>query len=161
MKIKNLICSAFVVILVLFLSVAYADELSKDILVSNAWVQVMPPSQTTSAAYMMITNNSSKEAVLLSATSEIADSVEIHQMSEMNGMMNMAMVSSVHILAHDKVILQPGGFHLMLINLKKPLNKGDIVSIALHFQGGSDIVVNAEAKAELSEESSSMPGMKM
>ena len=51
---------------------AYADDLSKDIFVSNAWVQAMPPSQTTTAAYMIITNNSSKEAVLVSASSDIA-----------------------------------------------------------------------------------------
>ena len=79
----------------------------------------MPPSQTTTAAYMTITNNSSKEAVLVSASSDIAGAVEIHQMSDMNGMMKMAMVSNMHVPALGKVILQPGGFHIMLINLKK------------------------------------------
>ena len=140
---------------------ADAGDLSKDIFISKAWVQAMPPSQTTTAAYMSITNNSSQEAVLVSASSDIAGVTEIHQMSQMNGMMKMAMISNLHILAQGKVELSPGGFHIMLINLKKPVNKGDIVPITLHFQDGSVIVVNAQAKLQQEEDSSSMAGMKM
>ncbi len=140
---------------------AYADDLSKGILVSDAWVQAMPPSQTTTAAYMTITNNSTREAVLVSASSDIAGAVEIHQMGEMNGMMDMAMVSNIHIPAWAKVTLQPGGFHIMLINLKKSVNKGDIIPITLHFQDGSAVIVSAQAKLQQAEEPSGMPGMKM
>ncbi len=116
----------------------------KEIFVSNAWVQAMPPAQKVSAAYMIIANNSQKEVILASASSDIAGATEIHQMSEKNGMMNMAMVSNIHIPARGKVILQPGGYHMMLINLKKPVNKGDIVPITLHFQDGGSIIVNAD-----------------
>ena len=49
----------------------------------------------------------------------------------------------------------------MLIGLKKPVNKGDIVPITLHFQDGSVIVVNAQVKIQQEDDSSSMPGMKM
>ena len=110
---------------------------------------------------MLITNNSSKEAVLVSASSDIAGAIEIHQMSDTNGMMNMAMVGQIHIPARSKVTLSPGGFHIMLINLKKSLNKGDLVPITLHFQDGSVIVVNAEVKSDQADSSSSMPGMNM
>jgi len=143
MKIKNLLC--FVIATVVFsLAYAHANDLSKNIFVSNAWVQAMPPSQTTTAAYMTITNNSNKETVLISASSEIAGATEIHQMSDMNGMMHMAMSPNVHIPALGKVTLQPGGFHIMLIDLKKPLNKGDIVPITLRFQDGGSTIVNAQ-----------------
>jgi len=137
------------------------DEPSKGIIVSNAWVQAMPPSQTTSAAYLTITNNSLKEIVLVSATSEVAGAVEIHQMSDRNGMMKMAMAAQLPIPAQGKVSLQPGGFHIMLINLKRAVNNGDIVPITLHFQDGSSIVVNARAKMQEADASSNMPGMKM
>ncbi len=147
MKTKNLCCFIFI-FFVSFLSYARADGLSKDIFISNAWVQAMPSSQKISAAYMVITNNSPKEAILVSASSDIAATAEIHQMSEMNGMMNMAMAANVHVPAQGKVTLQPGGFHIMLINLKKPLNKGDIIPITLHFQDGSNITVNADVRGQ-------------
>jgi periplasmic copper chaperone A len=146
MKSKSLLCCIIAGIAVLGGTCAHADDLSKYIFVSNAWVQAMPPSQTTTAAYMVIVNNSSREAVIVSASSDIAGATEIHQMSDMNGMMNMAMVSKIHIPALGKVALKPGGFHIMLINLKKPVNKGDIVPITLHFQDGGSIMVKADVR---------------
>ena len=148
MKINKLLFSITAVIALCWDICAYADNLNKDIIVSDAWVQAMPPSQTTTAAYMVITNNAANKAVLVSASSDIAGAVEIHQMSEMDGMMNMAMVSDIHIPALGQVTLKPGGFHIMLINLKKPVNKGDIISIILHFQDGSSLSVNAQARQD-------------
>ena len=49
----------------------------------------------------------------------------------------------------------------MLINLKKPVNKGDIVPISLHFQSGDIIVVDAKAKMQQADDTSTMPGMNM
>ena len=140
---------------------ADAGDLSKDIFISKAWVQAMPPSQTTTAAYFTVINNSQKEAVLVSASSDIAATAEIHQMSDMKGMMNMAMVSNIHVPAMGKISLQPGGYHIMLINLKKPVKKGDMVALTLHFQDGTSIIVNAEVKMQDADDSSSMPGMVM
>ena len=98
----------------------------------------------------------------MSASSDIAGATEIHQMSDMNGMMHMAMVSNLHIPAQGKMTFQPGGFHIMLINLKKQVNKDDIVPITLHFQDGSKIVVNAQAKAQYVDVvRTTTPGMKM
>jgi copper(I)-binding protein len=148
MKIKNPSCFIFFTAVVFFLTCAHADDLSKKISVSNAWVQAMPPSQKITAAYMTITNNFSQEAVLVSASSDIAGATEIHQMSTMNGMMHMAMAASLHIPALGKVSLRPGAYHIMLIDLKKPVNKGDTVPITLHFQDGSAIIVNAQVKPQ-------------
>jgi len=161
MKIRDLFFSIVAFGVFSFMSCVYADSLGKDIFVSDAWVQAGPPSQNNSAAYLTITNNSSKEAILVSAASDIAGAVEIHQMSDTNGMMNMAMVSNVHIPAMGKITLQPGGFHIMLINLKKPVNKRDIIPITLHFQDGSSIMVNAVVKIEEADDSANMPGMAM
>ena len=146
MNIRITLCFIMVLFAVFNLNYAQADDLGKHIFVSDAWVRAMPPLQTTTAAYMLITNNSPKEAVLVSASSDAAGATEIHQMSEMNGMMNMDMASNIHVPALGKVTLSPGGFHIMLINLKKPFNKGDIVPITLHFQDGSNILVKAEVR---------------
>ena len=144
---------------------AYADGLSKVIFVNNAWVQAMPPSQKTTAAYLVIANNSTKEVVLVSASSNIAETTEIHQMSDMNGMMKMDMVASVHIPAQGKVAFKPGSYHIMLINLKKAVHKGDIIPITLHFKNGGIVIVKAVVKLTKEDNpgkiSSSMKGMKM
>ena len=163
MGLRNLLCLAVALIAVLAVRDVDAQDSSKDIFVSDAWVQAMPPSQTTTAAYMTIANNSQKEMILSSASSDIAAATEIHQMSMANGMMNMTMVANVHIPALGKVTLQPGGYHIMLVNLKKPVNKGDTVALTLHFSDGSAVVVNAQAKMpkQADEPSASMPGMKM
>ena len=146
MKIRNLLCFIIGAAVTVFLTCAHAEVLSSSIFVSNAWVQAMPPSQKITAAYMVIVNNSKKEVVLVSASSDFAGATEIHQMAEMKGMMHMAMASGVRIPAQGKVALQPGGFHIMLINLKKPVNKGDIVPITLHFQDGESIMVQADVR---------------
>ncbi len=175
MKTGYLTVTVLVVAAVFFSSSVYADDLSRYIFISDAWVQAMPPIQKTTAAYMVIRNNAPKEVILQSASSDIAGATEIHQMSAMNGMMNMAMVTDVHIPAQGKVILQPGGFHIMLINLKKPVNKGDSIPLTLHFQGGSNVSVNVlvklsekedngdhpPAKPTQSSNASAMAGMKM
>jgi copper(I)-binding protein len=161
MKIRTLGCFFVAVFMLLCVNQAHADDLNKNIFVSNAWVQAMPPSQKITAAYMVIANNSTKQAVLMSASSPMADATEIHQMSQINGMMNMNMVSHVRIPALGKVELKQGGYHLMLINLKKPVNKGDMVEITLHFQDGSHIMVKAVVKMQAADDSAAMSGMKM
>ena len=162
MRLKNLLGSVIAITAGCLLTCAYADSSVTDILVTQSWVQAMPASQTTSAAYMTIENKSpNSELVLVSASSDIADAVELHQMSEMNGMMNMAMVPSIHIPAQGKVSLQPGGFHIMLIKLKKPVTQGVLVPITLHFQNGRTIIVKIEAKDDQADADPSMPGMKM
>src|SRR5258708_6157335 len=115
-----------------FFNYVYSDDLTKGIFVNNAWVRAMPPSQTNSAAYMIVTNNSSKEVVITSVTSDISGAAEIHQMSDTNDIMHMAVIADLHIPAGGKVGLKPGGFHIMLINLKKPVKEGDIVPVTLH-----------------------------
>jgi len=161
MKIKSL--SGFVIAasVAIFLTYAHADDSSNGIVVSNAWVQAMPPSETKSVAYMIIRNNSQKEVVLVSASSDMVGEIILHHMSDVNAMMIMADAENIHIPARGKVILQPDGLHMMLVNFKKPVKKGDIVPITLHFQGGSAMMVNAQVKSQEEEDSSSKPKMKM
>ena len=141
-------------------NLAHAQE-KKDIVVTNSWVEVLPPVEKVTAAYMTITNNSKDEVVLDSVTTPVAASTQIHQMGHENGVMKMAMLKNLPIPANGKVELAPGGNHLMLINLFKAVNKGDIVPITLHFQDGTTLLVNAEAKSEQEAPSSSMSGMTM
>jgi periplasmic copper chaperone A len=156
----NISFSVLAVMAIVFSSVTNAAMMSQ-IAVGNAWVQAMPPSQNTSAAYMTIKNNSSKEAFLVSASSDIASAVELHHMSETGSMMNMSQVPYILVPAGGEATLQPGGYHIMLIGLKRPLHQGDIVPITLHFKDGSTVMVAAPVKMQQEQNPSGMPGMNM
>ena len=84
----------------------------------------------------------------------------------MNGMMKMADAQNVYIPAHGKAVFEPGGYHMMLVNINKPIKPGDIVPITLHFQGDHSLMVKAQVKSQEDDDSSSpvatsMPKMKM
>ena len=160
---KRTLISAFFISFGL-MSLGYAHE-DMDIAVTKAWVAALPLTQTTTAAYMTIENKGKDKEVLVSATTPAASAAEIHQMSEGGGMMKMVMLKSLSIPAHSTVTLSPGGYHLMLVNLVKPLKKGDTIPIYLKFDCGCTILVKATVQDGPDQSSSSsmtgMSGMKM
>ena len=158
---KTLLRLFLVIAGIAFLTPAHAEETKKDIVVTNAWVRLMPPSQTTTAAYMVIENNTDKEVILEGASTDVAGMTHLHQMGHKDGMMTMGSAGEIHIPSKGKATLEPGGLHLMLMDLKKPLNKGDQVPLTLNFQGGNNIVVNADVREEVEDAKDSMAGMKM
>lgn len=97
--------------------------------ISDAWARATAPGQEVGAAYMSL--KSAKSAKLLKVKSSAAGSVEIHEMSMNNGVMKMRMLDVLELPAGRTVKLEPGGFHLMLIDLKKPLKAGDHIEISL------------------------------
>lgn len=116
------------------------------IVVVDPWVQEVPPVSTNSAAYMKIENHSTINTAIVSAHSDAARVVEIHEMAEENGMMMMRKVSQVELGAHRFVLLQPGGYHVMLIDLKRKLKEGDQVNITLVLKDGVEKTITAPVR---------------
>jgi len=114
----------FALLLWAFSTAAYAD-----VVVSDAWARATVPGQEVGAAYMTL--KSDKPAKLTAISASVADSVEIHEMSMKNGVMKMRMQEVLDLPAGKVVKLEPGGFHLMLIDLKKPLKAGENIEVAL------------------------------
>lgn len=112
---------------------------AESVSIENAWVRPTFPGQDVGAAYM--TFNSKQDVTLVSVSSDATDSVEIHSMSMQNGVMKMRMLENLPIKAGKPYKLEPGGFHLMLFDLKKPLTAGNFVNFELTFRAG-----NAEFK---------------
>ncbi len=108
---------------------AYAD-----VTVSDAWARATAPGQEVGAAYMTL--KSDKAATLAALSSPAAGSVEIHEMSMKNGVMKMRMLDKLTLPAGKVVKLEPGGFHLMLIDLKKPLKVGEKIELTLALKDG-------------------------
>ncbi|HEY3327288.1 MAG TPA: copper chaperone PCu(A)C [Novimethylophilus sp.] len=105
-----------------------------EVAVSDAWARATAPGQEVGAAYLSL--KSDKPAKLVAIKSAVADSVEIHEMSMKNGVMKMRMLETLDLPAGKLVKLEPGGFHLMLVDLKKPLKAGENIEIVLTFKDG-------------------------
>ena len=100
--------------------------------ITNAWVRANVPGQAVGAAYMTL--ESSQDSSLIAVESSVADSVEIHSMTMNGGVMKMRMLDELDLKAGKAEKLAPGGFHLMLFDLKKPLKAGENVTFKLSFK---------------------------
>jgi hypothetical protein len=100
-----------------------------EVTVKDAWVRGTVPAQTTTGAFMTITSTS--EAKLVGAASPVAKMVEIHESSMHGNMAHMQEVSAVSLPAGKAVQLKPGGHHVMLMGVGKPLKPGDTVPLTL------------------------------
>lgn len=96
--------------------------------VTNHWVKPTNPGQQVGAAYM--TFKSLVSCHLIKITSDAADAVEIHSMTMDKGIMKMRQLKSLTLAENKSVELSPGGFHLMLFDLKKPLTVGQAVEFS-------------------------------
>lgn len=102
--------------------------------VTEAWARSTVSAQKVTGAFMNL--QSSQGATLVGADSPAAGRVEIHEMSMQGDMARMRAIDRLELPAGKPVKLAPGGYHLMLFDLKRPLNGGDIVPITLRFEGG-------------------------
>ena len=118
--------------------------------IKNQWVRASNDGQDVSAAYMTIISN--EDTSLIAIDSDVADVIEIHSMSMENGVMKMRMLDTLDLIAGKPTELSPGGFHLMLFDLKKPLTAGKEAHFTLHFKNKAGqektISVTSPIKAE-------------
>lgn len=119
-----------------------------EVKVFDAWARTTVPGASVSAAYMHI--KSARPMKLVKAESPVAGMTEIHQMSMKDGVMNMSAVDAVDIPAGKLVDLRPGGLHVMLMQLKQPIKKGDEIPLKLTFEDAAKktIVLDVKAKAQ-------------
>jgi copper(I)-binding protein len=113
--------------------------------VSGAWVRPPTSPGLPAAGYLVIRNPGGQPETLTAASSLSAGSVEMHKTTTMSGMTGMEPVSAIHIPAGGTVTLEPGGFHLMLMN-PKPMAVGDTIELVLTFEKAGTITVKAEVK---------------
>lgn len=118
-----------------------------DVTVTEAWVRGTVPTQKATGAFMKL--KSSQEAKLVGAASPAAKIVEVHEMAMKDNVMSMRAVDSVALPAGKSVEFRPGGYHVMLVDLVKPLAKGDKVPITLTIQDKDGKKSTVEVKAEV------------
>jgi len=111
--------------------------------VTDAWAPAAGPASTVGAAYLTLANAGTREVAVTNITSDIASVVEMHEMAMVNEMMTMRRIEKIALLPRVPVALEPGGAHLMLIGLRRPLRAGETFSLTLQFDDGSAQTVKA------------------
>jgi copper(I)-binding protein len=127
-------------LLVLGIGVVFAQSVA-EMGVTNGWIRATPPNAKMGAAYLTLMNHQDQADVLIGVSSPLAEAVEIHNVKEENGMMKMYPVDSLEISAKGMVMLKPGGYHIMLINLKQAPKLGESHTLTLRFRQAPDVVV--------------------
>lgn len=100
--------------------------------VDDAWVRGTVAAQKATGAFMRLTP--SANARLVAAQSPVANVVEIHEMAMEDNVMKMRQVPGLDLAAGRTTELKPGGYHVMLIDLKQQLKGGEQVPITLVFE---------------------------
>jgi copper(I)-binding protein len=102
--------------------------------VTDAYVRSTVKGQMATAAFMKL--QSAKDARLVEAKSPVAGVVEIHEMVMQDNVMRMRAVDAVDLPAGRKVELKPGGYHVMLMDIKQRVKTGDVVPVTLVIDTG-------------------------
>jgi copper(I)-binding protein len=98
----------------------------------DAWVRSAVPGQSGTGAFMKLTAHAGLR--LVGASTPVAGIAEVHEMKMEGDTMRMRAVPGLDLPAHQSVELKPGGYHLMLMDLKQPIVKDTTVPITLQFQ---------------------------
>lgn len=115
---------------------------AEDVSVKDLWVKSSDTSVVggMTAVYGEITNNTSEEIVLVGGATEAAGVVEIHEMASVDGEMKMQKIEGGLVIpAGKKVVLEPGGNHMMLMMLSKDIVAGEKISVTFDFDGAEDL----------------------
>ena len=123
--------------------------------VKDAWVRGTVAGQKATGLFAQI--SSAGGGKLVSASSPVAGTVEIHEMAMDNNVMKMRALPRLEVQAGKTLELKPGSYHVMLIDLNKPLSKGEVVPITLKVEGKDKKVENVEVKAEVRDLTAAAP----
>lgn len=112
--------------------------------VTDATVRLLPPTVPNTAAYFKIQNTSDNDIYLVAASTDIAETAELHAHVMQNGMMSMQQQEQVRIPAGETIIFKPGGLHVMIFGLNKPLHEDQLVTVNLVTKDKQNIQVEAK-----------------
>jgi len=127
---------------------ASAEEVKAgDLVITQAWSRATPGGAKIGGGYLTIENKGSAPDRLLGASADVADRVQIHEMSVNNGVMTMRPLDKGLAIEPGKTVkLAPGGYHLMLLDLKSPLKQGDRLPVTLEFEKAGKVKLSLDVQ---------------
>lgn len=137
------IVSCLILVATLFAALVTTEASEAKISVKAPWARPTIGNARVSAAYLIITNAGSTADEIISGSSPAAAMVEIHSHVMDGDIARMRRLQEVDLPAGKTIIFQPGGLHIMLIGLRKPLKTGDKLKLTLAFKHHTPINVQA------------------
>ncbi len=136
------ILSCLVVLLVVPQTTHAHKYATGNLVIVKPHIRETPPAATVAAGYVSITNKGNQPETLISATSDISEKTEIHEMTIQDEVMKMRkIVGGIVIKPNETIRLEPIGYHLMFIELSTRPNEGDSHNITLKFEIAGEITV--------------------
>ncbi|WP_027550653.1 copper chaperone PCu(A)C [Bradyrhizobium sp. Cp5.3] len=144
--VQNLLLATFA--LALIAAPARADDVKAgDLVISQAWSRATPSGAKVAGGYLTIENKGTAPDRLVSVSTEIAGKADVHEMAMDNGVMKMRALDKGLAIDPGKTMkLAPGGFHLMLQELKGPLKQGDKVPVTLEFEKAGKVAISLDVQ---------------
>ncbi len=140
MKFSRLFAAAAIACVAVVGSVSAHEYKAGSLTIIHPWSRATPAAN--GAGFMIIENNGDQADRLVSAATPAAKTAELHTHLMDNGVMKMrAVEGGIEIPAHGKAELKPGGLHIMLMNLAKPLADGDKIPLTLTFEKAGTVEV--------------------
>jgi len=127
---------------------ASADEVKAgDLVITQAWIRATPCGAKIGGGYLTIENKGSAPDRLIGGSADIAGKVEVHEMTMNNGVMTMRPLDKGLAIEPGKTVkLAPGGYHLMMFDLKRPLKQGDKLPVTLEFEKAGKVQVSLDVQ---------------
>lgn len=122
------------------------DYISETLIVAHPWARATAPAQKTGAGYLQLQSRGPADR-LMGARSPAAAKVELHTAFRDGDVMRMREVPAIAVEAGGTTKLEPGGLHLMLIDLRAPLQQGQRVPVTLVFERAGEITVELMVQA--------------
>ncbi|MBS0002242.1 MAG: copper chaperone PCu(A)C [Thioalkalivibrio sp.] len=138
-------------LLVILVAAAHADDDPRGsgphpVKIDQPLVRLLPPGQPNTAAFMVLRNTGGRNLALIAAESAVSRAVELHDHEMVDGMMRMREVGQIALPANSLTVLEPGGLHVMLIDLHEPLRAGQRVPITLVFDDAPRLELHAPVR---------------
>jgi copper(I)-binding protein len=139
---------AFAALFAVLCAPAHAQEVKAgDLVITQAWSRATPGGAKIAGGYLMIENKGTAPDRLISGAGDIAGKVEIHEMAMNNGVMTMRPLDKGLAIEPGKTVkLAPGGYHLMLMDLKQPFKQGDKVPVTLEFEKAGKVTLSLDVQ---------------
>lgn len=135
---------AYAILTALLAAPARAEEVKVgDLVITQAWSRATPGGAKVASGYLTIENRGSAPDRLIGSFGDVADKVELHEMTMDHGVMTMRPLDKGLTVEPGKTVkLAPGGYHLMLVDIRKPLKRGDKVPVTLEFEKAGKVTVS-------------------
>lgn len=147
-SIPGAILAAALTLYLAALTPAMAEEVKAgDLVITQGWSRATPGGAKTGGGFLTIENKGAAPDKLVGASADVAGKVELHEMTVNNGVMKMRPVEGGLTVEPGKTVkLAPGGYHLMMTDLKSPLKQGEKVPLTLQFEKAGKVTVTLDVQ---------------